>query len=111
MILSSWPCGLAVILAVALGPLSGALADKLICVSDEKLRGEITVNNCLQKGERFGIVDDYGAVRILSKEEFDMMKKLNPKLLEMKAYGIIYLKEAPEMKKLPPPASPQTGAR
>jgi hypothetical protein len=35
------------------------------------------------------------------------MKSLNPKLTEMKAYGIIYLKEAPEMKKLPPMATPK----
>ena len=43
----------------------------------------------------------------MSREEFELMKKLNPKLTEMKAYGIVYLKEAPEMKKLPPMATPK----
>ena len=36
-----------------------------------------------------------------------MMKKLNPNLFEEKASGIIYLKEAPELKKLPPLATPK----
>ena len=94
-------------LTVCLLAASSALADKLICVSNEKLRGEETIGNCLTRGEKFAIVDDKGAVRILSREEFELMKKLNPKLTEMKAYGIVYLKEAPEMKKLPPMATPK----
>lgn len=100
------PFGLVVILLVAMLAVS-ALADKLICISNEKLRGEETVANCLARGEKFAIVDERGAVRILSKEEFDVMKRINPKLLEMKAFGIVYLKEAPEMKKLPPLAVPK----
>lgn len=100
------PFGLAVILVLAVLSAS-ALADKLICISNEKLRGEETVGNCLARGEKFAIVDDKGAVRILGKEEFDLMKRINPKLMEMKAYGIIYLKEAPELKPLPPLAVPK----
>jgi hypothetical protein len=86
---------------------SSALADKLVCISKENLRGEMTVNNCLLKGEKFAIVDQYGGVRIITPEEAQVMKKLNPKLFEEKAYGIIYLKEAPEMPKLPPMATPK----
>ena len=94
-------------LAVCLLVASIAFADKLVCISNENLRGEMTVNNCLLKGEKFAIVDQYGGVRIISPEEAAAMKKLNPKLFEEKAYGIIYLKEAPELKKLPPLATPK----
>jgi hypothetical protein len=94
-------------LTICLLVASSALADKLVCISNENLKGEMTVNNCLLKGEKFAIVDQYGGVRMISPEEAAVMKKLNPKLFEEKAYGIIYLKEAPEMKKLPPLATPK----
>jgi hypothetical protein len=99
-------CGL-MALTMSLLIASSALADKLVCISNEKLKGEMTVNNCLLKGEKFAVVDQYGGVRIISPEEAQVMKKLNPKLFEEKAYGIIYLKEAPEMPKLPPMATPK----
>jgi hypothetical protein len=99
-------CGL-MALSVCLLMASSALADKLVCISDENLRGEMTVDNCLIKGEKFAIVDQYGGVRLITPEEAKVMKKLNPKLFEEKAYGIIYLKEAPEMPKLPPMATPK----
>jgi hypothetical protein len=99
-------CGL-MALTVCLLMASSAFADKLVCISNENLRGEMTVNNCLLKGEKFAIVDQYGGVRMISPEEAAVMKKLNPKLFEEKAYGIIYLKEAPELKKLPPLATPK----
>jgi len=44
---------------------------------------------------------------MISPEEAAAMKKINPKLFEEKAYGIIYLKEAPELKKLPYLATPK----
>ena len=94
-------------LLMALLVVSSALAEKLVCISNEKLRGEMTVNNCLAKGEKFAIVDQYGGVRMITPEEAKAMKKLNPKLFEEKAYGIVYLKEAPEMSKLPPMATPK----
>jgi hypothetical protein len=94
-------------LTVCLLVASSALADKLVCISKENLRGEETINNCLLRGDKFAIVDKYGGVRIISPEEAEVMKKLNPKLFEQKAYGIIYLKEAPEMPKLPPMATPK----
>jgi hypothetical protein len=99
-------CGFLALALCLLGA-SSAFADKLVCVSNENLRGEMTVNNCLLKGEKFAIVDQYGGVRMISPEEAAVMKKLNPKLFEEKAYGIIYLKEAPELKKLPPLATPK----
>jgi hypothetical protein len=94
-------------LTVCLFMASSALADKLVCISKEDLRGEETINNCLLRGDKFAIVDQYGGVRIISPEEAEVMKKLNPRLFEEKAYGIIYLKEAPEMPKLPPMATPK----
>ncbi|MEJ2224995.1 MAG: hypothetical protein P8X49_07655 [Syntrophobacterales bacterium] len=85
----------------------GVFAAKLICISKEKLRGEETVNNCLVKGERFALVGKDGSVRIMTKDEIDLMRKLNPKAFEQKAYGIIYQQEAPELPKLPPLATPK----
>jgi len=99
-------CGF-MVLTVCLLIASSAFADKLVCISNEKLKGEMTVNNCLVKGEKFAIVDQFGGVRIISPEEAQVMKKLNPKLFEEKAYGIIYLKEAPEMQKLTPLSTPK----
>jgi hypothetical protein len=99
-------CGL-MALTMCLLVASSAWADKLVCVSNENLKGEMTVNNCLLKGEKFAIVDQYGGVRMISPEEAAVMKRLNPKLFEEKAYGIVYLKEAPELKKLPPLATPK----
>jgi len=52
--------------------------------------------NCLKSGERFAIVDDLTPVRFLSREEFDSMKNLNPRLIEMKAGDIVYLTEPPK---------------
>ena len=57
------------VLTVGLVLVSSAWADKLVCISNEKLKGEMTVNNCLLKGEKFAIVDQYGGVRIISPEE------------------------------------------
>ena len=51
--------------------------------------------NCLRQSERFAIVDENAPVRFLSREEFELMKKLNPKLIEMKACDLVYLTEPP----------------
>jgi hypothetical protein len=82
-------------------------AAKLVCISKENLRGEQTVNNCLVQGEKFAIVEPDGSVRILSNQEVELMRKLNPKAFEQKAFGIVYMKEAPEIPKLPPLATPK----
>ena len=95
------------VLTICLLVAASAWADKLVCISNENLKGEMTVENCLLKGEKFAIVDQYGGGRMISPEEAAVMKRLNPQLFEEKAYGIIYLKEAPELKKLPPLATPK----
>ena len=86
---------------------SGALAEKLICISKEELKGQETVKSCLARGEKFAIIDEHGAVRILTKEEIEVMKKINPKVFDLPAYGIMYEKEAPPMPKLPHHAIPK----
>lgn len=86
---------------------SGAWSEKLICISREELRGEETVKSCLVKGDKFALVDEHGAVRILSKEELELMGKLNPKIYEMPAYSLKYEPEAPPVPKLPHHAIPK----
>lgn len=86
---------------------SGAWAEKLICISKEELRGEETVKSCLAKGDKFALVDEHGAVRILSKEEIELMGKLNPKIYDLPAYGLKYEPEAPPVPKLPHHAIPK----
>jgi hypothetical protein len=80
---------------------SGAMAAKLLCVSNKNLKGEDTVASCLAKGERFAVVDDYGLVRILSPEEVALTKAFNPKALQTRAFGIKYNAESPPIKPLP----------
>ncbi len=46
-------------------------------------------------GERFAIVDESAPVRFLSREEFESLKNLNPRLIEMRAGDIHYLTEPP----------------
>ena len=58
-------CGL-MVLTVCLLAASSVWADKLVCISNENLKGEMTVNNCLLKGEKFAVVDQYGGVRMIS---------------------------------------------
>lgn len=94
-------------LVAFMGVVSSALADKLICVSDERLRGQVDVNTCLIKGEQFAILDEHGAARILSPAEVTLMKALNPKAFEQPAYGVMYHREAPPLPKLPPLAVPK----
>src|SRR4030042_6044341 len=83
---------------------SGAMAQKLLCVSKESLKGEETVASCLAKGERFAVVDPYGIVRILTPEEVELTKAFNPKAFEMRAFGMKYQKLAPKIAPLPVPA-------
>jgi len=80
---------------------SGAMAAKLLCVSNKDLKGEDTVASCLAKGEKFAVVDDYGLVRILSPEEVALTKAFNPKALQSRAFGIKYQSEAPKIAPMP----------
>jgi hypothetical protein len=86
---------------------SAVWAEKIICISREELRGEETVKACLAQGDKFALVDEYGAVRILSKEEIELMGKLNPKIYELPAFSLKYEPEAPPLPKLPHHAVPK----
>jgi hypothetical protein len=86
---------------------SGAMAQKLLCVSKKTLKGEDTVASCLAKGERFAIVDQFGIVRILTPEEVELTKAFNPKAFQQRAFGLKYNKLAPSIPKLPVPAEAQ----
>jgi hypothetical protein len=83
---------------VAVGLLAGtASADKLLCISNKNLKGELTVGECLAKGDKFAVVDKTGVPTILDKESVEVFKALNPGALQMKAYGLGNIKEAPEI--------------
>jgi len=56
---------------------------------------EANNKNFLEREGRFAIVDEQAPVRFLSREEFESLKKLNPRLIEMKAGDIVYLTEPP----------------
>ena len=75
--------------------------EKLLCVSQQALKGEETVGSCLAKGERFAVVDRYGLVRILTPEEVELTKAFNPKVFETRAFGVKYFREAPVIPPLP----------
>jgi hypothetical protein len=89
---------LVLFLVTALLQVSGALAAKLLCVSNENLHGQESVSSCLATGGEFAIVDQFGAVRILTKREVELTKAFNPKFFETPAYSFKYKNEAPELK-------------
>lgn len=80
---------------------SGAMAAKLICVSDQDIKGEMSVNKCLAKGMEFAIVDANGFVRILTPREIELTKKINPKAFETPGFGLKHYRLAPEVPPLP----------
>ncbi len=51
--------------------------------------------NCRSRADRFAIVAESAPLRFLSREEFESLKQLNPRLVEMRAYNIVYLTEPP----------------
>ena len=89
------------LLTVLLFAATALAAVKLLCVSNQKLKGEETVASCLNKNERFAVMDEFGLVRILTPEEVEMTKSFNPKILDTRAYGVTYFKEAPSLPPLP----------
>jgi hypothetical protein len=98
---------LVALLAAALAASAALAAEKLLCVSNQQLKGEETVSSCLTKGDKFAVVDEYGFVHVLTPEEVELTKAFNPKLFQSRAYGLKYFREAP---KLPPlPVSPEEG--
>lgn len=54
-----------------------------------------TKGTCFQRADRFAIVDKLAPLRFLGREEFESLKKLNPRLIEMRAGDIHYLTEPP----------------
>ena len=89
------------VLALAVGFLAGiASADKLICISNKSLKGELTVGQCLARGDKFAVVDESGVPQVLDDQSVEILKSLNPGALNMKAYGIGNIKEAPEIPKI-----------
>jgi hypothetical protein len=95
--------GLVALMLVA----SGAMAAKLVCISKDRLKGEETVGTCLDRGEQFAIIDHEGIIHILTPQEVALMKKLNPKALEQKAFGVQFRNLAPEIPPLPVPMETQ----
>ena len=92
---------IALVLALAVGLLaSTAFAAKLLCISNKDLRGELSVGECLARGDKFAVVDQYGVPQVLSPEDVEVFKSLNPGALQMKAYGIGNIKEAPEIPRI-----------
>jgi hypothetical protein len=49
----------------------------------------------LELSERFAIVDHAAPINYVSREEFELLKKDNPRLIEMRAGDIVYLTEPP----------------
>lgn len=81
--------------------ISGAFAAKLICISHQDIKGEMSVNKCLAQGMEFAVMDDKGFIRILSPREIELTKKLNPKAFEMPGFGLKHFRVAPEIPPLP----------
>jgi hypothetical protein len=88
----------ALVVALAVGLLAGtASADKLLCISDKNLKGEVTVGQCLARGDKFAVVDKAGVPQVLDGESLEVFKALNPGALNMKAFGVSNIKIAPEI--------------
>jgi hypothetical protein len=88
----------ALVLALAVGFLTApAFAAKLICISNKNLRGETTVGECLARGDKFAVIDQYGVPQILNQQDVEVFKALNPGAMNMKAFGVGHMKEAPEI--------------
>jgi len=86
------------VLALAMSLLAGAVfADKLICISNKDLKGEVTVGECLARGDKFAVVDKYGVPQVLEGEALAVFKALNPGALQMKAFGMGNIKAAPDI--------------
>jgi len=81
--------------AVALAADGGA---KLLCVTDQNLKGQESVSSCLAKGDEFAIVDQYGVVHVLTPREVELTKAFNPQLFQQQAFSMRYGSMAPTLK-------------
>ncbi|MBM4272952.1 MAG: succinylglutamate desuccinylase [Deltaproteobacteria bacterium] len=93
--------GVLVVVVGVLFAVSGAMAAKLICISHQDIKGEMSVNKCLEKGMEFAVIDANGFVRVLTPREIELTKKINPKAFEIPGYGLKHLRVAPEIPPLP----------
>lgn len=75
-----------------------AAGAKLLCVTNQELKGEQNVSSCLAKGEEFAIVDQYGVVHVLTPREVELTKAFNPELFQQRAFSMRYGEKAPELK-------------
>jgi hypothetical protein len=98
-------------LVTALFLVSGAMAAKLLCVSNETMHGQESVNACMAQGGEFAIVDQYGAVRILTKREVELTKAFNPDFFNQPAWSFKFRAQAPELKAFGSVPIPGTGSR
>jgi len=56
---------------------------------------QLAKESCFQGCERFALVDEVAPVRYVSRKEFESLKELNPRLIEMRCGDIHYLTEPP----------------
>lgn len=86
------------VFALAISCLASVVfAEKLICISNKDLKGELTVGQCLARGDKFAVVDKYGVPQVLEGESLAVFKALNPNALNMKAFGMGNIKAAPDI--------------
>jgi hypothetical protein len=90
---------IAMISVLALGfVVSPAWAEKLIIISNHTLQGEVTNEQCLEKGDQFAVIKGK-SMRVLSPLEVEVLKRENPKVFQMPAYSMPYMEQAPEIPK------------
>ncbi|MGD0826687.1 MAG: succinylglutamate desuccinylase [Desulfobaccales bacterium] len=84
-------------LALTLCVTGAAIADgaKLLCVSNQNLKGQESVSSCLAKGDEFAIVDQYGIVHVLTPREVELTRAFNPNVFQQRAFSIQYERMAP----------------
>jgi hypothetical protein len=106
MVWTVLPLALAAILVMGMLLAASASGNNSGPPAREELSLVETRESGLIEGERFAIVEEHALLRFLSREEFDSLKRLNPKLIEMRACHIVYLTELPQGK-TPPLAVPK----
>jgi hypothetical protein len=75
-----------------------AAGAKLLCVTNQDLKGEQDVSSCLAKGDEFAIVDQYGVVHVLTPREVELTKAFNPQMFQQRAFGMRFRDKAPDLK-------------
>jgi hypothetical protein len=106
MIWRLFPFALVAILVAAV-LVSDLLACRLVHSSRGRLTGADLKEKFLKGSQNFARMDEPGTMQFLRPGKAQKMDKLNPNLFEERVLGIVYPKEAPELKKLPPLATPK----